>query len=270
MWTLGSHPRHTEEESVHWEFSGDLYLQFPLRSPALAKVTRTLQLDKAVSFTEHSEYTVYAHLSLPLDCGLLEGKDLSLLPLYFQSLSLSLAHGAAQQMSVYLNWTDLRISLELKSWIPDAVSFYTDWMLSLLAELMLFLPPLSKFTDGLEHLLTQSGLLPDVDCCGPGSWTSLFVTSQALMTEASFRDCIFVSPSRRSLIWVQGCVCVVGGGASWLSGYCLSSDTCWLLKLLIPFSMQNSSAWNLHDLTPKQLCSRFPSSLFCTIRLQTA
>jgi hypothetical protein len=33
-----------------------------------------------------------------------------------------------------------------------------------LAELMLCLPHLSKFTDGLEHLLTESGLLPDVNC----------------------------------------------------------------------------------------------------------
>lgn len=74
------------------------------------------------------------------------------------------------------------------------------WMLLLLAELMLFLPPLSKFTDGLERLLTESGLLPDVDCCGPSSWASLLVTGQTLLIEAFFRDCILVSSSRRSLI----------------------------------------------------------------------
>lgn len=61
-------------------------------------------------------------------------------------------------------------------------------MLLLLAEMMLFLPLLSKFTDGLEHLLMESGLLPDVDCYGPGSWASLLDTSQVLQIEASFRD----------------------------------------------------------------------------------
>lgn len=157
-------------------------------------MARALQLDTAVSFAEHSEYTFCTCLFLPLDCGLPEGKDSSWSSLYFQSLLLSLAHGVAQQMFVYLNWTDLGVSLKLKSWIPDAMFFCTDWlhfhfwMLSLLAELMLFLPHLSKFTDGLEHLLSQSGLLPDVDCCGPGSWDSLLVTSQALLIETSFRD----------------------------------------------------------------------------------
>lgn len=73
-------------------------------------------------------------------------------------------------------------------------------MLLLLAELMLFLPPLPKFTDGLERLLTESGLLPDVFCCGPGSWASLLVTGQTLLIEASLGDSIFVSSSRRSLI----------------------------------------------------------------------
>lgn len=97
------------------------------------------------------------------------------------------------------------------------MSFCTDWlyflfwMLLLLAELMLFLPPFSKFTDGLQRLLTENRLLPNVDCYGPGSWASLLVTSQALMIETSFRDCVFVFLSRRSLIWVQVCVCVWGG-----------------------------------------------------------
>lgn len=89
------------------------------------------------------------------------------------------------------------------------MSFCTDWlyflfwMLLLLAELMLFLPPFSKFTDGLQRLLTENRLLPNVDCYGPGSWASLLVTSQALMIETSFRDCVFVFLSRRSLISIQ-------------------------------------------------------------------
>lgn len=88
--------------------------------------------------------TLCTHLSLPLDDGLLEGKKSSLLSLYFQSLVLSLAPGVAQQMFVCLNRADLQVSLELKSWIPDEMSFCTDWlyfhfwMLLLLAELMLF------------------------------------------------------------------------------------------------------------------------------------
>ena len=111
--------------------------------------------------------------------------------------------------------------------------FCTDWLhfhfwiLSLLAELMLFLPHLSKFTDGLEHLLSQSGLLPDVDCCGPGSWDSLLVTSQALLIETSFRDQVSVLlPGRVSFEFRCLCVCVVGGwGVDW-----------WLLVMRILFT----------------------------------
>ena len=111
--------------------------------------------------------------------------------------------------------------------------FCTDWLhfhfwiLSLLAELMLFLPHLSKFTDGLEHLLSQSGLLPDVDCCGPGSWDSLLVTSQALLIETSFRDQVSVLlPGRVSFEFRCLCVGVVGGwGVDW-----------WLLVMRILFT----------------------------------
>ena len=87
------------------------------------------------------------------------------------------------------------------------------WMLSLLAELMLFLPHLSKFTDGLEHLLSQSGLLPNVDCYGPGSWDSLLVTSQALLTETSFRDWVSVLLLGPVSFEFRGlCVCGAGLG----------------------------------------------------------
>lgn len=126
-------------------------------------------------------------------------------------------------MFVCLSWADLQVSLELKSWVFDEMSFCTDWLyfhfwkLLLLAELMLFLSPFSKFTDGAERLLTESELLRDVDCCGPGSWASLLVTSQTLLTEASFRDCAFIFPSRRVHIWVQMCVCTRCGRASWYS-----------------------------------------------------
>lgn len=105
-----------------------------------------------------------------------------------------------------------------------------------------FMPPLLKFTDGLKRSLAESGLLPNVDCCGPGSWASLLVTSQALLIEASFRDYRFVSPSRRSLIRVQMCVRGWCGGASWLSGCYPSPHMCRFLKLLMPFSIQNSLA----------------------------
>lgn len=81
-------------------------------------------------------------------------------------------------------------------------------MLLLLAGLLPFLLPLSKFTDGLEHLLTDSGWLPSVDCCGPDSWASLLGTSQALLIETSFRGLNTVSLSWKSLIIVQVCVCV--------------------------------------------------------------
>lgn len=73
-------------------------------------------------------------------------------------------------------------------------------MLLLLAGLLQFLLSLSKFTDGLEHLLTDSGWLPSVDCCGPDSWASLLGTSQALLIEASFRGLSTVSLSWKTLI----------------------------------------------------------------------
>lgn len=186
--------------------------------------------------------TVYTSVS-SLGYGLQEGKTSSLWSLYFQSFSLSLAHAVAQQMFTCSDSADLQVSLELRSRIPDEMSFCTDrwsfhfWMLLFLAELMLLLPPFSAFTDGLECLLADSGSLPSVDCWGPGSWASLLVTSQALLIEASFRDRTFAFPSRMGLIWLQMCVRTWWGGAPCLSGCYLSPHTP-RFKLLLPFPIQ--------------------------------
>lgn len=59
MCTLGSHPWCTEYESTKWQSSRYLYLQIPVREPALEKLARALQLDTA----EHSAHSVYVSVS---------------------------------------------------------------------------------------------------------------------------------------------------------------------------------------------------------------
>lgn len=63
MCTLGSHPWCTQYKSTKWQSSRYLYLQIPVREPALEKLARALQLDTAVPFAEHSAHSVYVSVS---------------------------------------------------------------------------------------------------------------------------------------------------------------------------------------------------------------
>ena len=63
MCTLGSHPWCTEYESTNWQSSRYLYLQIPVRKPALEKVTRALQLDTADLLQSTWVHSLYMSVS---------------------------------------------------------------------------------------------------------------------------------------------------------------------------------------------------------------
>lgn len=116
--------QHVQNTNLHMDSSWWFVSTIPFKKSCFGKTCFISLVGWSRTFCT----TLLTHLSLPLDSGLLESKESSLLPLYFQTLLLSLARETAQQMFVYLNWADLQVSLELKSWIPGAVSFCTDWL----------------------------------------------------------------------------------------------------------------------------------------------